>query len=130
MEKNVLLDSVKEMSVKAKRYDDVKGRNIGYAAKLKEIISLLNALAQEIDPAVYIGQTTYKKTSRGEMLAIVNDMVSKMHSGALFNVNTVATLFNVPDAKARYLMHKALARSYITSRKDGKRLIIYSNRSP
>lgn len=114
---------ITELQKKAIKYENMRGRYLELAAKLKKAANILNEVATEIDPYINV---TAEPGSREKWDEVVAELYEKMQQGSEVTSELIQKTYNLNAQKSNYITQKLRKMMNVESRKiPGKHMIAY-----
>jgi len=126
-----LIEQLTELSEKANRYDNQRGRYVDYAKRLKAVIVELAALAKELDPYVSLnsrGRPSKRRNTgkRGRLKQIMIEVYDKMLKGAEMSSDVLNKAYGLDGRQSHYVLSKIKAsHKGVHKRTSGRNVIYY-----
>ena len=113
-----------EMQKKAIKYDNMRGRYLEHATKLKEIVKELNCVIKELDPYASVGE---KRFSGIDFDKIIAELYDKALHGTEIGCEMVEKAYpELTEKKSNYVMTR-LQKEHpkLMKRKEGRFIYLY-----
>jgi len=118
-----LLSDIQELTEKANRYENLKGRYVDHSAKLKAIIGQLQTLLSEIEPGSIL--TNHRKTgfNYSEEIGILYNL---MRGGTRINKNFLEKTYPDLDPKSHnYILNTLQKKHKVLKARKGNMVELY-----
>jgi hypothetical protein len=122
-----VMEKVKELSDKAAKWDNMKGKYKSYAEKLVQARNLIQEVVAELDP---ISGVKVREASGINYEEIAAEIYEKMQQGLEVSISLLMNTYpQLDDSKAHYLMaYICNHHKDIDSRREFRNKLIYCRR--
>jgi hypothetical protein len=117
-----LFGKVKELQKKANMYDNVRGRYVEHAKKIKQVVEILAGVMKELDPVIGMKESSKSGINYKEVIA---ELFGKIKAGASINSTLIEATYDTTPAQALYIHNKLGKIKGVERRRDGKKVFLY-----
>jgi len=124
-----IIEQLTELSEKATRYDNQRGRYVEYAKRLKAVALELIAVAKELDPYLNVngkGRPKTKRKKSAKLKAIVPEVYGKMLQGAEMTSAILEKAYGIDARQSHYVLSKIKKQHKgVFKRTEGRNVTYY-----